>query len=299
MVNHKKSALLSFGAVIGLTIFTQIAKGFLTSTKEGVLLAGVIGSFIYVFLLTSVSNFKNSNHNFIVYSGIFDVFISIIISAIIMSFVQGVAVTVTILFSLFWTIALSNISDKKYTSIVGGASVKNVTFCSRVINCHNYASCLTCPFPKNCTYGDKYSVICLPLRNCKIRTPVRKMMNCKYCYQTKLKIEHDCAEVRNCTSTSVRLVRSICRVKQTTFCLGRRVFYQNIRCHWTNGYSWKKTFFISIIGGGFGAERFYLGYWKSGLAKLVTFGGLGIWTTIDLILVALGYLGPADGSLYI
>uniref|UniRef100_A0A0K0ERU4 Dolichyl-diphosphooligosaccharide--protein glycosyltransferase subunit KCP2 n=1 Tax=Strongyloides stercoralis TaxID=6248 RepID=A0A0K0ERU4_STRER len=123
MVNHKKSALLSFGAVIGLTIFTQIAKGFLTSTKEGVLLAGVIGSFIYVFLLTSVSNFKNSNHNFIVYSGIFDVFISIIISAIIMSFVQGVAVTVTILFSLFWTIALSNISDKKYTSIVGGASV--------------------------------------------------------------------------------------------------------------------------------------------------------------------------------
>ncbi|CEF64738.1 Uncharacterised protein family KRTCAP2-containing protein [Strongyloides ratti] len=123
MVNHKQSAVLSFAAVVGLTIFTQIAKGFLTSTKEGVLLAGFIGSFIYVFLLTAVSNFKNTNFNFIVYSGIFDIFISIVISAIIMSFVQGVAVTVTILFSLFWTMALSNISDKKYSLSTGGSSV--------------------------------------------------------------------------------------------------------------------------------------------------------------------------------
>uniref|UniRef100_A0A0K0F072 Dolichyl-diphosphooligosaccharide--protein glycosyltransferase subunit KCP2 n=1 Tax=Strongyloides venezuelensis TaxID=75913 RepID=A0A0K0F072_STRVS len=123
MINHKQSAVISILAVVGLTVFTQVAKGILTSSKEGVLLAGFLGSFIYVFLLTSVSNFKNSNPNFIVYSGIFDVIVSITISAIIMSFIQGVAVTVTILFSLFWTLALANISDKKYTSVVGGTNV--------------------------------------------------------------------------------------------------------------------------------------------------------------------------------
>uniref|UniRef100_A0A0N4ZY52 TM2 domain-containing protein n=1 Tax=Parastrongyloides trichosuri TaxID=131310 RepID=A0A0N4ZY52_PARTI len=177
--------------------------------------------------------------------------------------------------------------------------MENASFCSDVKNCHNFASCLSCNFPKNCTYGEKVQVSCIPLWVCKIKAPVKKMMSCKYCYQTKYKIEHDCAEVRNCSSSSVRLVRTICRAKQTTYCLGRRVFYQNVRCHWTNGYSWKKTFLISVLGGGFGAERFYLGYWKSGLAKLVSFGGLGIWTSIDLVLVALGYLGPADGSLYV
>uniref|UniRef100_A0A0R3RQ65 mitogen-activated protein kinase kinase n=1 Tax=Elaeophora elaphi TaxID=1147741 RepID=A0A0R3RQ65_9BILA len=33
--------------------------------------------------------------------------------------------------------------------------------------------------------------------------------------------------------------------------------------------------------------------------KNVSFGGLGVWTFIDVILIGVGYIGPADGSLYI
>lgn len=46
-------------------------------------------------------------------------------------------------------------------------------------------------------------------------------------------------------------------------------------------------------------HRFYLGHWQEGIGKLFSFGGLGVWTLIDVILISLHYLGPADGSLYI
>lgn len=56
---------------------------------------------------------------------------------------------------------------------------------------------------------------------------------------------------------------------------------------------------FSITIGGFGADRFYLGLWREGIGKLFSFGGLGVWTLVDVVLVATGYIGPADGSLYI
>lgn len=55
---------------------------------------------------------------------------------------------------------------------------------------------------------------------------------------------------------------------------------------------------LSITLGGFGVDRFYLGHWKEGIGKLFSFGGLGVWTLIDVILIALGYVTPSDGSLY-
>lgn len=61
----------------------------------------------------------------------------------------------------------------------------------------------------------------------------------------------------------------------------------------------RSVFLCSITLGGFGADRFYLGQWREGLGKLFSFGGLGIWTLIDVLLIGVGYVGPADGSLYI
>lgn len=56
---------------------------------------------------------------------------------------------------------------------------------------------------------------------------------------------------------------------------------------------------FSITLGGFGADRFYLGHWEEGLGKFFSFGGLGVWTLVDIVLVGIGYITPADGSLYI
>ncbi len=52
---------------------------------------------------------------------------------------------------------------------------------------------------------------------------------------------------------------------------------------------------LSIFVGSLGVDRFYLGYVGTGVLKLLTLGGFGIWWLIDLILIATKSLEPADG----
>ncbi len=55
---------------------------------------------------------------------------------------------------------------------------------------------------------------------------------------------------------------------------------------------------LSILVGGLGVDRFYLGYTGLGVLKLLTAGCFGILYIIDIIRIATGSLGPADGSPY-
>ena len=55
---------------------------------------------------------------------------------------------------------------------------------------------------------------------------------------------------------------------------------------------------LSIFLGELGIDRFYLGYIGTGILKLITCGGFGIWWLIDLIMIATGKLKPKDGSEY-
>ena len=50
--------------------------------------------------------------------------------------------------------------------------------------------------------------------------------------------------------------------------------------------NWVVTLVMSIIFGSLGVDRFIMGKVGTGLLKLFTFGGLGVWWLVDMILVA-------------
>ncbi|XP_025293557.1 TM2 domain-containing protein 3 isoform X2 [Canis lupus familiaris] len=125
-------------------------------------------------------------------------------------------------------------------------------------------------------------------------------MTCRFCWQLP-ETDYECSNSTSCMTVSCPRQRytANCTVRDHIHCLGNRTFPKMLYCNWTGGYKWSTALALSITLGGFGADRFYLGQWREGLGKLFSFGGLGIWTLIDVLLIGVGYVGPADGSLYI
>jgi len=59
---------------------------------------------------------------------------------------------------------------------------------------------------------------------------------------------------------------------------------------------WKTLFYLSFFLGVFGVDRFYVGKVGSGIFKLLTMGGLGIWWFADLLVIALGKSTDVSGK---
>ena len=167
-----------------------------------------------------------------------------------------------------------------------------------MVDCSAHGACLQCSFPKTCAYGEFVTVNCTTNSVCSRQLTIRREEECKFCWQTA-EHEHECVRPRNCSTIDPRPQRTTCVVRPHVVCIGRREFYKNVRCDWQNGYTWSTALFLSVTLGGFGADRFYLGLWKSAIGKMFCFGGLGIWTLVDIVLIAIGYLGPHDGSHYV
>lgn len=58
---------------------------------------------------------------------------------------------------------------------------------------------------------------------------------------------------------------------------------------------WIVTLVLSILVGTLGIDRFYTGNIVLGVLKLITFGGLGLWWLIDLIMLVTGNYRDGDG----
>ena len=53
---------------------------------------------------------------------------------------------------------------------------------------------------------------------------------------------------------------------------------------------------LSFFLGSLGIDRFYLGQTGLGIGKLLTFGGCGIWSLIDFILIAMRKVTDSQGN---
>ncbi|XP_026321058.1 TM2 domain-containing protein almondex [Hyposmocoma kahamanoa] len=162
--------------------------------------------------------------------------------------------------------------------------------------------CIFCNRTIDCIYGgfSNYSCEVKAKVHCNGSRTFNRTAICRFCYQTE-KWEHRCDQKANCNSLAspLKYYSTNCTVSDDVICLGTRRFIKKILCSWTAGTRWGTALILALTLGGFGADRFYLGHWQEGIGKLFSFGGLGVWTLVDALLIGIHHLGPADGSLYI
>ena len=64
----------------------------------------------------------------------------------------------------------------------------------------------------------------------------------------------------------------------------------------TGTKSWIVALLLCFFVGVLGVHRFYVGKIGTGILMLITFGGFGIWTLIDFIMIAVGSFKDKQGQ---
>ncbi len=60
--------------------------------------------------------------------------------------------------------------------------------------------------------------------------------------------------------------------------------------------NWLTSLLLCIFLGSLGVHRFYAGKIGTGILMLITCGGCGIWTLVDLIMIITGKFTDKDGN---
>ena len=178
----------------------------------------------------------------------------------------------------------------------GSAATKNVTFiCQMCYMAENSKLMFDFETAKNDVIANDVS----PWPRCRTmsRDPLFEIPHMTVIAQVKP--EHFCFGSRVFKVVRIRLL--LCEtILKFDFSLQdlNKFFQKKVPCNLSSGKRWSTACALSIVTGGLGIDRFYLFHWRSGIAKILTFGGLGVWTLVDIFLVCTGYMGPADGTVY-
>eukprot|EP01028_Stygiella_incarcerata_P000170 TRINITY_DN1025_c0_g1_i1.p1 TRINITY_DN1025_c0_g1~~TRINITY_DN1025_c0_g1_i1.p1 ORF type:complete len:170 (+),score=18.97 TRINITY_DN1025_c0_g1_i1:213-722(+) len=103
--------------------------------------------------------------------------------------------------------------------------------------------------------------------------------------------------IRDCPKNE-HFVRISCSVVDGVVCDGERKFSSSISCQPISDKSWFLAMFLSVFLGLCGVDRCYLGHFVLGIVKFCTFGFFFFGYLVDILLLSVQYVEPADGSIF-
>ncbi|XP_060825710.1 TM2 domain-containing protein CG11103 [Bombus pascuorum] len=108
---------------------------------------------------------------------------------------------------------------------------------------------------------------------------------------------YGCVKFGGSKYEDVEKTKVSCTVLPHIECYGPRTFNrEGVPCIKYSNQFFVTTLLYSILLGFLGLDRFCLGHVGTGVGKLLTLGGVGVWWVFDIILIVTGSLQPEDGS---